>query len=385
MKRDILFIAIIAFLLIVSAPLEAKDRDTCRVITGGNIVPYSHFEVEVETFASEALDGLVIPLAWDTVTTDIICDSIEWSDWFWDNPAQALYSGGPSLENYVDTANQTVQIVAGWLFPPYLPAKDSTLATIHFTVGRISITEPNGGEEWRVAESGWIRWLPQCDWGAADSVAVDSFRATGNYEIPPINFSYASGAKPDSVEWDTSYLVRVPEFEDNVMIEYSSDAGKTWNLVVPSTPNDSEYLWSPIPDAVSDSCLIRITSKAENPISTISADFFTILAETTDVIEEKKEGAIPAGFTLHQNYPNPFNPTTKIEFSLPRTAHVTLDVYNIAGRRVKKLVDEELPSGHWSVVWDGDDESGAEVASGVYFYRIRTSEYTQTKKMVVIR
>ena len=384
MKRSILFITIIGFLLIVSAPLEAKDRDTCRVITAGDIVPYSHFEVEVEVFASEALNGLVIPLTWDTVTTDIICDSIQWSDWFWENPSWYLRSGGSGLGNYVDTVKQTVQIVALSALGS-LPAKDTILATVHFTVGRISVTEPNGGEEWRVGESRWIRWLPQCDWKAADSVAVDSFRQTDNYEIWPINFSYASGTKADSVEWDTSYLVRIPEFEDNVMIEYSSDAGRTWNLIVSSTPNDSGYLWSPIPEAVSDSCLIRITSKAENPVSATSADFFTILAETTDVVEQKTEGALPAGFTLHQNYPNPFNPSTKIEFSLPRTTRVTLDIYNITGRRVKRLVDEELPSGHWSVVWNGEDESGAEVASGVYFYRIKTSEYIRTKKMVIIR
>jgi hypothetical protein len=385
MKRNILFIVLIIFLLTVTVPLKAKDRDTCQVLTARDIVPYSHIEVQVRVFTSEVIDGLVIPLTWDTVTTDIICDSIQWSDWFWNNPAQFLYSGGPNLENYVDTSEQTVQIVAAWLSVPYLPARDTILATIHFTIGRISVIEPISGEEWRVGESRWIRWLSQCDWKAADSVAIDSFRSTHNYEIPPINFSYASGAKPDSVEWDTSYIVRAPEFDDSVMIEYSADAGKSWSTVIASTTNDGEYLWSPIPNTASDSCLIRITSKTENPISVLSDGYFTIKAETTGVREERKPENLPEKFVLHQNYPNPFNPSTKIEFSLSERARVRLEIYDITGRRVKRLLDEELSSGHWSIVWDGEDDRGTKVASGVYFYRLIASQFTQTRKMVIIK
>jgi hypothetical protein len=384
MKTKIFFFIVIILLSAISIS-RAKDRDTCQVLTVDNIVPYSHVEAKVRVFALEALDGLVIPLTWDAVTTDITCDSIQWSDWFWNNPAQLLYSGGSSLENYIDSSQQTIEIVAAWSFFPYLPAKDTILATIHFTVGQISLIQPDGGEEWMVGNGEWIRWLPRCDWNANDSVVIDSFRAVNNDPIPAINFSYASGAKPDSVEWDTSYLIRAPEFGDSVRIEYSYDAGRTWNLIAASTPNDSEYVWSPIPNTPSDSCLIRITSKAENPISVTSAGFFTILAETTDVAEEEKQKGTPATFALHQNYPNPFNPSTKIEFSLFGRAQVVLDIYNIAGGRVKRLVNEELPAGYWSIIWNGEDDHGTEVASGVYFYRLRTPEYTQTKKMVIIR
>jgi hypothetical protein len=186
-------------------------------------------------------------------------------------------------------------------------------------------------------------------------------------------------------EFKPGYLVRAPQDLDSVKIEYSFDAGKTWSAVVSSTPNDGEYLWTPIPDTPSDSCVIRVSSKAENPISALSDGFFTIKAETTGVREEKKSDNLPENFVLYQNYPNPFNPSTKIEFSLSERAQVKLEIYDITGRRVKKLLDEALPSGFWSVVWEGEDDSGVEVASGVYFYRLKTFQYTQTKKMVMIR
>jgi len=170
-----------------------------------------------------------------------------------------------------------------------------------------------------------------------------------------------------------------------VKIEYSYDAGRTWNTIISGTPNDSEHLWSPIPDTPSDSCQVRISSKTENPISVKSGSFFTIGADTTDVKEEEKEQVFPANFALYQNYPNPFNPSTKIEFSLPEEAQVRLDIYNISGKRVKRLVDEKLPSGIWSVIWNGEDHKGFQVASGIYLYRLKTSKYTQTRKMVIIR
>lgn len=386
MKTKIFFLILVIFLFAVSAPPVRGDRDTCQVLSVDNLLAYSHAEVEVRVFVDQKLAGLTIPLTWDDVSPDIVCDSIGWSDWFWNNPAQLVYSGETSLENYIDSTERTIEIVAAWSSSPYLPVKDTTLAVIHFTVGRMDLVQPNGGEEWMAGEAKWIRWLPQCDWNVNDSVVINFFRSNPQTPgVPPINFSDSLGGDTDSVQFKPGYFVRAPENLDSVKIEYSHDAGKTWDVVVSSTPNNSEYLWASIPDTPSDTCLLRITSNAQNPLSVTSAGFFTIAAETTDVVEEEGEQGLPATFALHQNYPNPFNPSTRIEFSLLRRAQVALDIYNIAGERVKRLVSEELPAGHWSVVWNGEDDHGVEVASGVYFYRLRTPEYTQTRKMVIIR
>jgi len=96
-------------------------------------------------------------------------------------------------------------------------------------------------------------------------------------------------------------------------------------------------------------------------------------------------GLTPDGFQLSQNYPNPFNPQTSIGFNLPSAGHVTLKVYNILGQEVAVLVDGELTAGPHQAVWDGTDESGQAVTSGVYFYRITTESASQTRKMLLMK
>jgi hypothetical protein len=94
---------------------------------------------------------------------------------------------------------------------------------------------------------------------------------------------------------------------------------------------------------------------------------------------------IPGGFHLAQNYPNPFNPSTTIEYRLPAPAHVSLVVFNILGRRVRVLVDAPRASGPHTVRWDGRDDTGRAVASGVYFYRLSADGMSRTRKMMLIK
>ncbi|MCK4224404.1 MAG: S8 family serine peptidase [candidate division Zixibacteria bacterium] len=89
-------------------------------------------------------------------------------------------------------------------------------------------------------------------------------------------------------------------------------------------------------------------------------------------------------FTL-ANYPNPFNPDTKITYTLPIDCKVKLEIYNILGRKVKTLVDDFEAAGHKTVRWDGTNESGDQVASGILFYKLEAGEFTATKKMVLVR
>ncbi len=88
---------------------------------------------------------------------------------------------------------------------------------------------------------------------------------------------------------------------------------------------------------------------------------------------------------LKGNYPNPFNPTTHIDFSLKKAGKVEIVIYNITGQKVRTLVDGELEADDHSVVWNGKDDRGNQVSSGIYFYRLQTSETSQTRKMLMLK
>jgi hypothetical protein len=88
---------------------------------------------------------------------------------------------------------------------------------------------------------------------------------------------------------------------------------------------------------------------------------------------------------LAQNYPNPFNPSTRIKYSLARNSQVSLSIYNVAGQLVKTLVNETRTAGPHAVTWNGRDDRGAPVASGVYFYRLVAGDFTMTRKLTLLK
>jgi hypothetical protein len=90
--------------------------------------------------------------------------------------------------------------------------------------------------------------------------------------------------------------------------------------------------------------------------------------------------SLPGSFALFQNYPNPFNPVTTISYSLPEATHVKLEVFNILGQRVALLVNGDLPAGNHTTMWEADKQ-----ASGIYFYRLRTEDAIETKKMLLLK
>lgn len=99
----------------------------------------------------------------------------------------------------------------------------------------------------------------------------------------------------------------------------------------------------------------------------------------------EREAVLPTTYELSQNYPNPFNPYTSIQFYLPQGGHVTLSVYNIMGQKVAVLVDGYRDKGYGEVIWDGVDQSGNLVASGIYFYRLKIDDIVITKRMMLLK
>jgi hypothetical protein len=119
----------------------------------------------------------------------------------------------------------------------------------------------------------------------------------------------------------------------------------------------------------------------------------TIVVLSSDVKDETGNRDNPFEFDLSQNYPNPFNQSTKIDFVLKQSGLTTLMIYDLLGRKVKTLVEEELSSGYKSVLWDGKNDSGENVGSGVYFYRLKvtssfsngTGDFSETRKLLLLK
>ena len=94
----------------------------------------------------------------------------------------------------------------------------------------------------------------------------------------------------------------------------------------------------------------------------------------------------PMVYDLHPNYPNPFNPSTTIRFDLPVSGEVSLRIYDPAGRLVRTLVrDREFLAGQHSVVWNGKDDSDSHVASGIYYFQMRSATFEATRHMTLVR
>ncbi len=103
----------------------------------------------------------------------------------------------------------------------------------------------------------------------------------------------------------------------------------------------------------------------------------------TDVTDHPS--SLPTLYSLGQNFPNPFNPTTEITFELPHRSRVTLTVYDLLGRQVRQLAGGMKEAGKYRVEWNGTNEQGQAVASGVYFYRLTTAEFSQSRKMLLLK
>ncbi len=111
----------------------------------------------------------------------------------------------------------------------------------------------------------------------------------------------------------------------------------------------------------------------------------SVVGMPTGISGETEEHVMPADFALEQNYPNPFNPTTNLAFSLPSATQVVLTVYNVLGQEVDILLDCPMSIGRHQVEWDGTDSRGREVASGIYFYRLQTESFVETRKMALLK
>ncbi|MFH1865617.1 MAG: C25 family cysteine peptidase [Candidatus Eisenbacteria bacterium] len=223
-----------------------------------------------------------------------------------------------------------------------------------------------------------------------------------------------------------------------IKVEYSPDGGSSWVTIAAGTVNDGIHPW--VVDApATDLCLVRISLSADPETNDTSSWAFSVFQEINwlsvspaegdvavgnrsdidvtfdstglsdgdyyaDIVISSNggdpvilpvalhvgetgvdESEVPSMYVLRGVNPNPFNPVTTVTFGVPRDASVRLAVYSVAGRLVRTLVDGEVGAGYRTVVWDGRDDRGVEVGSGVYFCRMEADGFGDTAKMVLMK
>ena len=128
-------------------------------------------------------------------------------------------------------------------------------------------------------------------------------------------------------------------------------------------------------------------SIAPNNLFPPNDGYFVIFSGDSNYVTSVKDNPLlkPLDFNLQQNYPNPFNPSTTIEYTLQKEDKVELKIFNVLGKEIKTLINKSQQNGNYKVVWDGTDNKGEKVSSGIYFYRLQINNATVTKKAVFIK
>jgi hypothetical protein len=236
------------------------------------------------------------------------------------------------------------------------------------------------------------------------SVGIDVFEFT--YEDLIVGNSYIAGVSA-LYDGGESEIIEVPPFTYNPIFNPPQ------NLAVVSNPTDdfATFTWE-APDSDWDNTRdllgyeIYLDSVSVGNTTELTWDFFDLEngvfydAGVVAVYDEGNSDLVEVNFEyagtltddiivvttlLNNNYPNPFNPVTNISYSIVETGNVTLEVYNVGGQLVKTLVKEVRETGNYTTTWNGTDDTGKSVASGIYFYKMKANNYTATKKMILMK
>jgi hypothetical protein len=240
-----------------------------------------------------------------------------------------------------------------------------------------------------------------------DSMISKSLLTTRNFDVlqllPPTSFTLSGPNSPvhlsDSGKIMLSWTAATsPNPKDTVKYEVNfggirKDVGTaltatltanelTAGLGLSPTNWTKTVSWSVT--ARSSIACVDFYNNSSYPSTTVNGVPISIIREFVTSVE-KVSDEIPKSFALEQNYPNPFNPSTTIEFSLPRSDYVTLKIYDVLGREVATLVNEWKEAGIYSITFDTRNSSFDILSSGVYYYRLQTSQFVEIKKLVLLR
>jgi len=231
---------------------------------------------------------------------------------------------------------------------------------------------------------------------ASASYSVEVFTRTGNALGGPVG----SGPGSSSAGWTSigtapvtqgatasgvSLLFTIPTIHIN--------ARDTVGVAIRFTGAGPRYFGTGTPpyETYTNADLTLITGDGRSAPFTTTGSWFASRALVGELhysvvtVGVEPGGGIPSAFTLSQNYPNPFNPSTTIRFNLPVMSHTSLTVYDVLGREIAIILNGEVARGTHDVMWNGTNNTGANVTSGVYVYELKSGNYVSTKKMLLMK
>jgi len=182
-------------------------------------------------------------------------------------------------------------------------------------------------------------------------------------------------------------VVSIQSPAGTTVVLHSRSGGTTENIVgwYPSQITPVGNLDTFIGQHMAGTWTLTVSDQAGGDTGMLNEWCLRITHNIGDVTEVAGDDTVPLAFRTYQNAPNPFNPLTTIKFDLPRAGHVDLRVYDVLGRLVRTLLDENRAAASHAVVWDGTDDGGHRLASGVYYYRLITDDGAATRKMTLVK
>lgn len=226
--------------------------------------------------------------------------------------------------------------------------------------------------------------VPNATWGYGKLNVAAALAPVFTLAVPyPPRGAYVPPGKPDSITVVTGNLTA-----DSVVVDLSLDGGATYPIplgtlygVVPGPPHALSFF---VADSlVTTEARARAVATAGGTTLTAYSDSL-FLIQAPVAVEQEASPSAPR-FALFPNSPNPFNPSTAIQFEVAHGSRVSLRIFDATGRLVRTLIDEPLPSGRFRTVWDGRDDGGTTVGSGVYLYAISAEGKTLTRKMTLLK
>jgi len=344
--------------------LITEDTTDLSISNAQSVNTSQDFQLQLQQGWNLIATPFAFSVAWDQISTDLALRYYNGEDW----PFATLLE--PFKGYAVNAPNDTILLIpAKEALPVMKPA--STKQNQNFADWRIQIS----------AESATAR--DQFNYAGAFNMATSNI---DNHDYPeplPIGDFISLYLVPDNTSEKYSTDYREPGAGQYVFeFEVSCNIDEQIKIIFQEENLPENYDWI----VVSEEKDIYFPQRIIEMSDTLSR--YKMFIGTEQYIADTKSSfkQLPLSYHLEQNYPNPFNPNTTIEYSLPEASSVTITIYNILGQRINSLLrGVKMEAGYHQMEWDGKNESGTQVSSGIYFLQLQTEVYNHYIKMILNR